>query len=232
MGRTSVTRVRLPAALAHPQEDRTTPAEHQHPAERADAYGACKPAHQLGTRAAAADAPRDTPYHAAAGTAAAAAAPWPRAAPQELAQAKLTRRLTTIESCSMFMLEDMENFFRLSSLAASIAALLWGGDGSLLAPRARTACHAVSSRSPKAHPDSARRARRRRAAAVWGAGAANAHGWGSRGRDSLCQLLSLLDGERPSGVAHFPDWLPFRQRFCHELKVRDRIADGHPTAFR
>lgn len=48
-----------------------------------------------------------------------------------------TRRLTTIESCSMFMLEDMENFFRFSSLAASIAALLWGGDGSLLA-HART----------------------------------------------------------------------------------------------
>ena len=42
-----------------------------------------------------------------------------------------TRRLTTMESCSMFMFDDMENFFRLRSFAASIAALLWGGDGSL-----------------------------------------------------------------------------------------------------
>ena len=44
---------------------------------------------------------------------------------------KRTRRLTTMESCSMFMLEDMENFLRLRSLAASIAALLCGGVGSL-----------------------------------------------------------------------------------------------------
>jgi hypothetical protein len=43
----------------------------------------------------------------------------------------------------MFMFEDMENFLRFSSLAASIAALLWGGDGSLLA-HARTSTLAWS----------------------------------------------------------------------------------------
>jgi len=50
----------------------------------------------------------------------------------------------------MFMLEDMENFLMFRSLAASIAALLWGGFGSLhahintslSAPPCATACHA------------------------------------------------------------------------------------------
>ena len=45
---------------------------------------------------------------------------------------ELTRRFTTMELCSMFRLEDKENFLILRSFAASIAALLCGGDGSLL----------------------------------------------------------------------------------------------------
>ena len=99
----------------------------------------------------------------------------------------------------MFMFEDMENFLRFSSLAASIAALLWGGDGSLLA-HARTSTLAWSgaarSRDQRARgrPPSQQEAHRecsRRPA-----------GW--RGQDSLCQLLALLRGERPRRVTHVP----------------------------
>jgi hypothetical protein len=96
----------------------------------------------------------------------------------------------------MFMLEDMENFLMFSSLAASIAALLWGGDGSLLA-HARThapSLGAARSRDQRARgrPPSQQEAHRecnRRPA-----------GWG--GQDSLCQLLALLRGERPRRVTH------------------------------
>ena len=125
--------------------------------------------------------------------------PWSRAAPQFYTQLTLTRRLTTIESCSMFMLEDIENFFRFSSLAASIAALLWGGDGSLLAPRARRVRAALSAHAAGDAADHARRS-----AAAGNGGRRGQHArLGKRVCDSLRKLLALLGRERPRRVAHF-----------------------------
>jgi len=98
----------------------------------------------------------------------------------------------------MFMLEDMENFLRFRSLAASIAALLWGGDGSLLA-HART--HAQSSGAARSRDQ---RARGRPPSQQEAHRECSRRPAGWRGQDSLCQLLALLRGERPRRVTHVP----------------------------